>query len=246
MEGQRHSRGNGSLRKLRWLIGSHGVAAASGVVASVLDDQYIRAFDRLHGVRTSGHIDLEATSLGIGSKGRGHRYRPVNAWAFRRFMGTLEVPPDSYFVDLGSGLGRACLLAARMECFGRVRGVEFVPEFCEVARSNASKFQVAYPAGRPIEIMQADAVDYVSGSDDNFVFMFNPFPVTLLRQVAEAIIGAAARAGRATLVVYSERLMETSATLECLRTTSGLFPVKSFHCWGQSFHLFSTVDRPSR
>ncbi len=228
------------LRKAQRLVGTHGLLNAAAVVMSVVEDSYLRLFDRWYQVKTSGYIALNATTLSVDQQVRGHRYRPVNAWGFRAFLRGLRLEPGLAFVDLGAGLGRACLLAAQTGRFSRVRGVELVPEFCEAARQNALTFRSRGFTGQGIEIIESDALIYSRSCDDNVVFMFNPFPVSVLRSVAEELVRNANQSGRALCVIYSERIMETSRTLECLRDTPGLFFVRSSQGWGQSFHAFST------
>src|SRR5579859_3441663 len=131
-----------TLQKGFKLLKRDGFAATTAVVASVIEDGYLRVFDRRYGVRTSGYLQLSNTSVGEAGAVRGHRYRAVNAWAFKQVLTRLAPPKNSRFVDLGCGLGRACLLAAEYR-FSRVRGVDMVPEFCDIAKINAKSFVAA-------------------------------------------------------------------------------------------------------
>src|SRR5689334_11079118 len=110
------------VKKAIWLFRDYGLATTAAVIASVIEDLYVRLFDRRYGVRTSGYIPLAHTSLEQNRARKGHRYRPVNAWAFKHFIRALAPSKDMKFVDLGCGLGRACLIAANYG-FRRVRGV---------------------------------------------------------------------------------------------------------------------------
>lgn len=219
------------------LLRRDGVVAATAVVTSVIEDGYLRVFDRRYGVRTSGYLKLEDTSLGADAAKRGHRYRAVNAWAFKSMLARLAPGKDLRFVDLGCGLGRACLLAAEFG-FSRVRGVDMVPEFCAQAKSNARVFADAGKKYTPVEILQADAVDYSRQSDDDIVFLYNPFPVPVLESAVDNVIEQARRRQQPVWVIYSERTLETSRTLEALRQKTALKPVLFHSSWGQAFHVF--------
>jgi len=92
------------------LLRSHGVSQTAWVLGSVLEDRYLNLFDRLYGVTTSGYIPLEQTSVSSGDTKHLHRYRGVNAWAFKSMLKSMCPQKSKTFVDLGSGLGRACIL----------------------------------------------------------------------------------------------------------------------------------------
>src|SRR6266849_10272478 len=89
-----------------------GAVKTLSLCLSVIEDQYFRCFDRRQRVRTSGHISLSDTSFDRSKLRHATSYGPVNAWAFRRLLRKLNLPKSLHFVDLGCGLGRACILAA--------------------------------------------------------------------------------------------------------------------------------------
>jgi SAM-dependent methyltransferase len=178
----------------------------------------------------------------VGSNGakRGHRYRAVNAWAFRRFLAAFAPSRELRFVDLGCGLGRACLIAAEYG-FKRIRGVDMVPEFCAQARINIQTLYKCDSDGPRVEIFLEDAVDYSRRSDDDIVFLYNPFPRDVLERVIANLLDGAHRLRRALLIIYTERVLETSRTLEVLDNQEAMVRVFSHSSWGQSFHVFSRI-----
>ena len=93
------------LNKAVKMLRHHGLRTTCAVVLSVIEDLYIRAFDRRYGVCTSGYIPLSQTALEPSQAQKGHRYRPVNAWAFRRVLREIALSKELRFVDLGCGLG---------------------------------------------------------------------------------------------------------------------------------------------
>jgi len=76
------------------LLRCYGPGTAFGVVGSVVEDLYLRVFDRRYGVRTSGYISLSQTTLEETKVKRGHRYRPVNAWALQSVLNRLALPKE--------------------------------------------------------------------------------------------------------------------------------------------------------
>ena len=47
------------------LLRRDGIVATTAVITSVIEDGYLRVFDRRYAVRTSGYLKLEDTSLGV-------------------------------------------------------------------------------------------------------------------------------------------------------------------------------------
>jgi SAM-dependent methyltransferase len=89
------------------------------------------------------------------------------------------------FIDLGSGKGRAVLLAA-MHPFTRTVGVELSPELHAIARANLERFPVDLRRCNTIYFMNADAADFPwesSFAEDSqtpfsgplLFFLYNPF-----------------------------------------------------------------------
>jgi SAM-dependent methyltransferase len=226
-------------RKALRLVREHGISTAGAVVASVVEDLYLRTFDRRYGVRTSGYIALSQTSLGAKAEARGHRYRAVNAYAFQRLLMALRTAPESSFVDLGCGHGRACLIAAQAG-FARVRGVEMVPEFCAQARTNVLAFARREPRAARVDIILDDAVEYSARSDDDVVFLFNPVPREPLERMVDNLLRSAQARQRPLLMIYSQRVLETSPTLEVLECDPRVARVLRQCSWGQLFCAYQS------
>jgi SAM-dependent methyltransferase len=106
------------------------------------------------------------------------------------------------FVDLGSGKGRALLMAA-MYPFARIVGVEVQPELEAIARRNIEVFARPGQLCRRFESLCADAREYEFPRDNLVLYLFNPFPDYVLREVLSRLIDSARRAPRAIFVLYN-------------------------------------------
>lgn len=120
------------------------------------------------------------------------------------------------FIDLGSGKGRALLMAS-MYPFARIVGVEVQPELEAIARRNIEAFQpqqidggvaedhLARPGQlcRLIESLCADAREYDFPYEELVLYLFNPFPAYVLREVLEKLAASAASAPRRIFVLYN-------------------------------------------
>src|SRR5512144_325679 len=96
-------------------------------------------FDRRHGVDTQTEIPMTALSCRNNAHERiGYVPTPVKHFAFA--MGLVPRPLDCWsFLDIGSGKGRAVLLAIGYP-FRRVTGVELAPELHAIAQDNLRRY----------------------------------------------------------------------------------------------------------
>jgi SAM-dependent methyltransferase len=105
------------------------------------------------------------------------------------------------FIDLGSGKGRALLMAARYP-FEHVVGVEVQPELDAIARNNLASIADTRRCAS-LDSICADAREYEFPLADIVLYLFNPFPDYVLREVLERLVNSARRAPREIYVLYN-------------------------------------------
>ena len=98
------------------------------------------AFDASHGTDTGGVEELHHFQV-IGDNAQyGHSHIATDPTHFSEMMNGLAIDFATFtFIDLGSGKGRAIMLAAAYP-FRRIIGVEFVAELHRVAEANITAF----------------------------------------------------------------------------------------------------------
>ena len=97
---------------------------------------------------------------------------------------------NTIFIDIGSGLGRAILLATEYN-FTRFIGVEFSDELNQLAKRNIDNFRKKSSEKRDIELLTEDAVDFVFPLEPLTIYMFNPFgPEVLVPVIKNLILSA--------------------------------------------------------
>jgi SAM-dependent methyltransferase len=108
-------------------------------------------------------------------------------------------PQDATFVDIGAGMGRVVLLAARRP-FRAVIGVEISPALVEIARENLASARDPHRIVRDVKIVRADAADYVFPRGSLVIYLYNPFRAPLL----DTVLGNLAAPGerRDVVVLY--------------------------------------------
>jgi SAM-dependent methyltransferase len=128
-------------------------------------------------------------------------YGASKAVPFMRLMRLLNLPKENVFVDLGSGKGRALMLAAKYG-FRKIIGIEFSGDLCGKARINIKKFLQKSPSRSQIEIIESDVAKYQLSDDETVFFMFDPFNAPVLTQVLQNIDASVKRKPRMIWLIY--------------------------------------------
>jgi SAM-dependent methyltransferase len=224
-------------KRLLLLWKHYGLIQAATVSMAMIDDQHVRIFDRRYGVRTSGHVELRDTGFDANKLAKATAYGPVNAWGFQKLLEKMQFPKTSTFVDLGCGLGRACLIAAEYG-FSRVTGVELAPELCVVARENVQTCRVPEVRTVPIEIIEGDVFDYCKTSQDDIYFMFRAFSLEFLQEVVTLLTNRSDRKNPFT-IIYTERLgWPQSECVNSLNANAKLEKLYEGSSFGQAFFVY--------
>jgi hypothetical protein len=119
-----------------------------------------RRFDRRHNVETSGDIPSEHLAV-VENQSHGAAFISTPPHTFERAMDLLgENDLHGFtFIDIGSGKGRAMLLATRRP-FRRVIGVEYARELVDVANRNITQYRDPAQRCRDLHCYCADATTF--------------------------------------------------------------------------------------
>jgi len=159
-------------------------------------------FDRRFGTDTSGIIPPGELGLEGEHAYAANRYEPVQIPVFRRIMRDLPLCHEDYaFVDLGSGKGRAVLMASQHR-FRRVIGVELSPMLHAAAAGNLAIFRRRHPEAARIELVRGDALRYPIPEGPVVCFLYNPFGRPLVAKLIENLDIARRGRSRNIFVVY--------------------------------------------
>jgi SAM-dependent methyltransferase len=159
-------------------------------------------FDAEHGVTTEALVflgELDPEAIGPSLEHATH-YEPTPVAQAEALLDRSPLPPASAtFVDLGAGMGRVVLLAARRP-FRAVIGVEVSPALAEIARENLASAHDPRRVATDVKIVRADAAGYVFPRGDLVVYMYNPFRAPVMSAVLAAL--AAAEEPREVVLLY--------------------------------------------
>ena len=104
-------------------------------------------------------------------------------------------PERATLVDVGAGLGRVVLHAARRP-FRQIVGVEISPALVEVAKDNRAAFRGELLC-RDIRLVRADAARFTFPRGNLVVYLYNPFSEEVLVPMLDRL----SRDGRREVVV---------------------------------------------
>jgi SAM-dependent methyltransferase len=166
------------------------------------------AWDWRHGTDTAQQVEPPPCETGAYNLRFAKRYEAITPAFFQRMIEVLplgdgagQLPPArSVFVDLGSGKGRALLLASRLP-FRELHGVEISPRLHEIAQQNVLRF--CGPAGAArFRLRCADAADFRFPPLPTVMFLYNPFGAPVMRQVIGNLVTSVRERPRPCFVLY--------------------------------------------
>jgi SAM-dependent methyltransferase len=160
-------------------------------------------FDHRHEVETSGFLTLQQLGLSAAQAAESHNYEGTPEVIFEAAFDVLSLDWKNFeFVDYGSGMGKALLLAARYP-FRRVTGVEFSAELHGIAERNIAHWRLPGQRCHSVRSILADATTWPLPEGNCLLYFFNPFRQALLRKVLSNIILEATRKTRDVVyIVY--------------------------------------------
>jgi SAM-dependent methyltransferase len=163
---------------------------------------------------TSATVSWRARLLGLLHSA----YQPIEPDLFREIIGSLNTDSLNIssadidfsqftFIDIGSGKGRALLLAAEYP-FRRVVGVELLPELNSIAEENLRRFPVQKRACGKIQAICGDATEFSFPAEAVLVFLFHPLPEAGLTKLVRNLDSSLRVNPRPAYVIYVNPVFE--------------------------------------
>jgi hypothetical protein len=149
-------------------------------------------------------------------------YQPTDSTLFYEMLDTLREQSkcdfkNFVFIDLGSGKGRALLMASDYP-FRRIVGVELLPALHQSAQENLSRYKSESQQCFALESICDDATDFALPIEPTVLYLFNPFPEAGLKRVIASLEQSLHQHPRAIYLLYHnpllERVLNDSAVLK--------------------------------
>ena len=141
-------------------------------------------------------------------------YAPSQVSLLRELFGTLDIAYERFtFVDLGSGKGRALLVASEFP-FARIVGVERDARLHEIASRNVQRFRSRSQRCTDIECLHRDALQFPFPTGPLVVYMYTPFRPPVLVPLLRNLQASYARQPRDIILLYAAPLHREVVTAE--------------------------------
>lgn len=155
-------------------------------------------FDRMLGVSTRGTLITADSIFAVG--GDNLPYAGVEWLPVRHALMNLAPGPTDVFVDLGSGKGKAVLIAGQLP-YGRVIGVEIDEGLARCAEDNVRQARARLRA-KEVTIVASSVLEWPIPEETSVVFMYNPFLGQTFRSMVGRIIESYDRRPRNLHIIY--------------------------------------------
>jgi len=153
-------------------------------------------------------------------------YQPSDPALFREMLASLMQAganinfKEFTFIDIGSGKGRALLMAADYP-FRRILGIELLPELHSVAKANISKYKSDSQQCFAIDCLLSDAREFAFPPDPTVLYLFNPLPESGLVMMISRLKQSLQEHPRRVFVLYHNPLLEHVLTRSAAFTRIG-------------------------
>src|SRR5262245_33040441 len=178
-------------------------------------EERVEAFDARFGT------DTAAPFFGRDQKPATHFYVATTASLIYEILNSLALPPETFaFVDMGSGKGRALLVASEF-AFAKIVGIELSPHLHRIASENIKRYSPATQRCTTFQLLCMNVVDYVYGREPVVLFLFDPFGRETLRSVIANLEASLCAKPRKAFIVYIypqfEEVLQSSRVLRKVR-----------------------------
>jgi SAM-dependent methyltransferase len=207
---------------LRWWRDERQTAGFSCTTARLIaivyqflrDSMPDRRRQRFGDVDYDWEFRVDTTSANVGWRSRlvgllNSAYQPIEPALFREIMDSLAIDSSQFtFIDIGSGKGRALLIAAEYS-FKRILGIELLPELHAIAEQNIAKCRSEHPSSSAIESACADATQFALADGPLIIFLNNPLPERGLRAFISNVEASIRAAARPVFLIYANPVLES-------------------------------------
>ena len=163
----------------------------------------VHPFDQQFGVETSGLLYAEDLPSGSNRDLYNSGYFGIAPSVLCEILTRLQLHFEDFtFIDLGSGKGRALLIASQYP-FRSVIGVELTPKLHEISLSNLAKYGGPQRC-QDVRSVKGDATEFTFPSGPLVVYLWNSFDGPVFTTVLANLEASLARDPREIFILYIE------------------------------------------
>lgn len=186
--------------------------------------EYARSYieERSEAFDARFRTDTAAPVFERGQKTSVHFYVPTTASVIYEILSSIPMQPNKYvFVDMGSGKGRALLVASEFP-FAKIVGIELSECLHRIATDNVKRYKPASQKCAVFDLKCMDALDFTYGDEPLMLFLFDPFGREILQDIITNLEASLRAKPREAYVVYVypqyEDVLQKSSVLRQVKT----------------------------
>jgi len=158
-------------------------------------------FDSQFGTDTATIVSVGALDIPNEKVLHANRYEAVSQEVFTEAMLTLPATNEYTFVDIGSGKGKALLLASHYP-FREIVGIELSAQLTAIALENIAKYRNTSQKCSVIRVECRDALTCDLPLSNCILYLYNPFDGAIMQQFVSVVEESLADHPRSIRVVY--------------------------------------------
>ncbi len=166
--------------------------------------EYARSYveERLERFDSRFNTDTSAPVFEHGQKTAVHFYVPTTASVIYEVLRLIPLRAHkTTFVDMGSGKGRALMIASEFP-FAKIVGVELSERLHRTASENVRRYRPASQRCTNFDLRCMDALDFQYDAEPFVLFLFDPFGREILEKVVAKLETTLKTSPREAYVVY--------------------------------------------
>ncbi len=135
-------------------------------------------------------------------------YQPTDPALFHKMLANVLIDFRQFtFIDIGSGKGRALLMASDYP-FCRILGIELLPDLQRVAQENIRKYKSDWQKCSTMEAICGDAREFVFPAEPMLLYLFSPLPESGFVRFLANLERSLRDHPRPLLLIYHNPLLE--------------------------------------
>ena len=200
---------------------------------------YDKYFDFKYNLDTYSWVSVN--DLGVESHNKKHAvlYQATRVISLKKLFKRLKIPKDQILVDIGCGKGRVLIIASEFG-FKEVRGIEFSPLLCAIAKDNIFVFNARNQTHTKFEIINSDAAEYKYKGDEDVFFLYNPFDSYIMKKVLQNISDSINRQKRQVKLIYNNPRHR-----DLIQSYMKIKKELNFHIWSMEFVVYEVEGTKS-
>ena len=166
--------------------------------------EYVRSYieEKLEAFDSRFGTDTSAPTFERNQKTSVHFYVPTTASIIYGILSFLPLEQEKFtFVDMGSGKGRALLVASEFPV-SKIVGVELSDNLHRIAEENVKLYKPSSQQCTDFDLKCMDALAYDHGDEPLVLYLFDPFGREIMQEVVAKLENSLKENPREAYVVY--------------------------------------------